>query len=35
MLIEFNTLQKHSANSKLSTKTYVMSVAVVFQKLHV
>ena len=27
MLIEFNTFQKHSADSKLSTNTYLMSVA--------
>ena len=33
MCIEFNTFQKHSADSKLSTKTYLMSVAAVFQKL--
>ena len=33
MLIEFNTFQKHSADSKLSTNTYLMSVAAVFQKL--
>ena len=31
MLIEFNTFQKHSADSKLSTNTYLMSVAAVFQ----
>ena len=31
MLIEFNTFQKHSAYSKLSTNTYFMSVAAVFQ----
>ena len=35
MLIEFNTFQKHSADSKLSTNTYLMSVAAVFQKLSV
>ena len=29
----FNTFQKHSADSKLSTNTYLMSVAAVFQKL--
>ena len=34
MLIEFNTFQKHSADAKLSTNTYLMSVAV-FQKLSV
>ena len=33
MLIEFNTFQKHSADSKLSTNRYLMSVAAVFQKL--
>ena len=33
MLIEFNTFQKQSAKSKLSTNTYLMSVAAVFQKL--
>ena len=33
MLIEFNTYQKHSADSKLSTNTYLMSVASVFRKL--
>ena len=33
MLMEFNTFQKHSADSKLSTNTYSMSVAAVFQKL--
>ena len=27
MLIEFNTFQKHSADSKLSTNTYLMYVA--------
>ena len=32
MLI-FNTFQKHSADSKLSTNTYLMSVATVFRKL--
>ena len=31
MLMEFNTFQKHSADSKLSTNTYLMSVAIVFQ----
>ena len=34
-LIEFNTFQKHSADTKLSTNTYLMSVAAVFQKLQV
>ena len=29
MFIEFNTFQKHSADSKLSTNTYLMSVTVV------
>ena len=29
MFIEFNTFQKHSADSKLSTNTYLMSVAAV------
>ena len=33
MLIEFNTFQKDSSDSKLSTNTYMMSVAAVFQKL--
>ena len=33
MLIEFNTFQKHSVDSKLSTNTYLMSVATVFRKL--
>ena len=33
MLIEFNTFQKHLADSKLSANTYLMSVAAVFQKL--
>ena len=33
MLIEFNTFQKHSADSKLSTNTYLMSVAALFQKV--
>ena len=33
MLIEFNTSQNHSADSKLSTNTYLMSVAALFQKL--
>ena len=33
MLIEFNTFPKRSADSKLSTNTYLMSVAAVFQKL--
>ena len=28
-----NTFQKHSADLKLSTNTYLMSVAAVFQKL--
>ena len=31
--IEFNTFQKHLADSKLSTNTYLMSVAAIFQKL--
>ena len=35
MLIEFNTFQKHSADSKLSTNRYLMSVATVFRKLYV
>ena len=35
MLIEFNTFQKHSADSKLSTNTYLMSVAALFQTLWV
>ena len=35
MLIEFNTFQKHSADSKLSINTYLLSVAAVFQKLQV
>ena len=29
MFIEFNTFQKHSADSKFSTNTYLMSVAAV------
>ena len=33
MLIEFNAFQKHSADAKLSTNTYLMFVAAVFQKL--
>ena len=33
MLIEFNTFEKHSADSKLSTNTYLVSVATVFRKL--
>ena len=33
MLIEFNKFQEHSADSKLSTNTYLMSAAAVFQKL--
>ena len=33
--IQFNTFQKYSAHSKLSTNTYLMSVAAVFQKLYV
>ena len=33
MLIEFNTFQKHVADSKLSTNAYLMYVAAVFQKL--
>ena len=32
MLIEFNTFQNHSADS-ISTNTYLMSAAAVFQKL--
>ena len=35
MLIEFNTFQKHLADSKLSTNTYMTCVAAVFQKLQV
>ena len=35
MLLEFHTFQKHSADSKLYTNTYLMSVAGVFQKLYV
>ena len=31
MLIEFNTFQKHSGDSKLSTNTYLMSVAAAFK----
>ena len=34
MLIEFDIFPKHSADSKLSTNTYAMSVAAVFQKLY-
>ena len=34
MLIELNTFQKHSADSKLSTITYyILPVVAVFQKL--
>ena len=33
MLIEFNAFQKHSADPKLFTNTYLMYVAAVFQKL--
>ena len=33
MLIEFNTFQKHLADSKLSANTYLISVAAVFQEL--
>ena len=33
MLIEMNTFQKNLADSKLSTNTYLMSVAALFQKL--
>ena len=33
MLIEYNTFQKHSADSKVSTNTYLISVAAAFQKL--
>ena len=33
MLIEFNTFQKHSADSKLYTNTYLMSVAAVQHSL--
>ena len=29
----FNTFQKHSADSKLSTNTYLLSVAAVFKKV--
>ena len=32
-LIEFNTFQKHSGDSKRSTNTYLVSVAAVFQTL--
>ena len=35
MLIEFNTFYKHFDDSKLSTNAYLMSVAVVFQKLYI
>ena len=35
MHIELNTFQKYSADSKLSTNTYLMSVAAIFQKLYV
>ena len=34
MLIEFNTFQKHSADSKLSTNTYLMSVAAVWHSFY-
>ena len=34
-IIEINTFQTYSADSKLSTNTYLMSVAAVFQKLQV
>ena len=30
MLIEFNTFQKYSADSKLSINTYLMSVTTIF-----
>ena len=33
MFTEFNTFQKHSADSKLSTNAYLMSVAAAFEKL--
>ena len=33
MLIEFNTFQKQSVDTKRSTNTCFMSVAAVFQKL--
>ena len=33
MLIEFNTSQKHSADSKLSSNTYLMSVAAVLKSM--
>ena len=32
MLIDFNAFQKHSADSKLSTNTYLMSVAASYFK---
>ena len=32
--MEFNTFQKHSSDSKLSTNTYLMSVGAVFKKLY-
>ena len=35
MLIEFYTFPKHSADSKLSTNAYLISVATVFRKLYV
>ena len=35
MFIEFNTFQKHSADSKRSTNAYLMSVTTVFRKLYV
>ena len=35
MLIEFHTFPKDSADSKLSTNTYLMSVAAEFQKSYV
>ena len=35
MFLEFNTFQKHSAHSKLSTNMYLMSVATIFQTLYV
>ena len=33
MFTEFNTIQNNSVDSKLSTNTYLMSVAAVFQRL--
>ena len=33
MLLQFNTFQKHLADSKLSNNTYLMPVAAVLQKL--